>query len=54
MERGYDLVDQFLERFFTLYDSNNRTLLEGLYHKDAFFSITASYVHGQTSSASAR
>lgn len=51
---GYDLVDQFLEHYFTLYDGSSRTVLDGLYHRDALFSITANYVPSQSTSLTAR
>ncbi|XP_018573360.1 nuclear RNA export factor 1-like [Anoplophora glabripennis] len=49
----YDLANQFLEYFFTIYDSRNRMMMEGLYHTNAMFSLTASYIPGQLSSSSA-
>lgn len=48
-----DLVNQFLEYFFTAYDTD-RKLLAGLYHKDAMFSLTCVYLSGQLSSSTAR
>ncbi|XP_043481942.1 nuclear RNA export factor 1-like [Leptopilina heterotoma] len=36
------LVDQFVTHFFALYDQRNRTVLRGIYHEDAIFSITIS------------
>lgn len=50
---GLDLVNQFLEYFFTAYDTD-RKLLAGLYHKDAMFSLTCVYLSGQLSSSTAR
>ncbi|KAJ8922836.1 hypothetical protein NQ315_007871 [Exocentrus adspersus] len=50
---GFDLVNQFLEYFFTVYDNRNRSMLEGLYHKNAMFSLTAQYIPAQLSSSSA-
>ncbi|KAL1506288.1 hypothetical protein ABEB36_005680 [Hypothenemus hampei] len=47
---GVDLVNQFLEYFFTLYDTD-RSKLVGLYHCDAMFSSTCVYLAGQLSSA---
>lgn len=44
------IIDQFLEHYFTLYDSNNRTYLRGIYHPQALFSISTSYIPGQHSS----
>lgn len=51
---GHDLVDQFLEFYFTSYDSNNRSMLKNLYHKNALFSLTAEYHQNQLSSPSAQ
>lgn len=51
---GLDLVDQFLEHYFTLYDSRNRRVLESLYVKNAMFSLTAQYISGQLSTPSAQ
>lgn len=48
------LVDQFLSHFFTLYDSGDRKNLDGLYKKDALFSISCSFVHDQSTSLSVR
>lgn len=51
-QKGLDLVDQFVEHYFTLWDKN-RHLLEPLYHKDAMFTITASYLVGHITSHTA-
>ncbi|KAH0810681.1 hypothetical protein GEV33_012114 [Tenebrio molitor] len=51
---GHDLVDQFLEYYFTSYDSNNRAMLKSLYHKSALFSVTAEYQPMQLSSPNAQ
>ncbi|KAK9730629.1 Nuclear transport factor 2 (NTF2) domain [Popillia japonica] len=53
-QTGFDLVDQFLEHYFTLYDSDNRSVLDGLYHQEALFSLTSSYIPMQSTSANAR
>ncbi|KAK9885790.1 hypothetical protein WA026_013659 [Henosepilachna vigintioctopunctata] len=50
---GFDLVDQFIEYYFTTYDTD-RKLLEGLYHPNAMCSITNVYKSGQSTSSSAR
>ncbi|GJQ65379.1 hypothetical protein Trydic_g7489 [Trypoxylus dichotomus] len=50
---GYDLVDQFLEHFFTLYDTQNRAIMADLYHKEALFSVTSMYIPGQNTSSTA-
>lgn len=34
------LANQFVHHFFTLYDQSDRTILRGLYHRDAFYSMT--------------
>ncbi|CAB0030544.1 unnamed protein product [Trichogramma brassicae] len=34
------LVEQFVEHFFTAYDSSDRTVLKGLYHENAWCSTT--------------
>ncbi|ENN74378.1 hypothetical protein YQE_09035, partial [Dendroctonus ponderosae] len=47
-----DLVNQFLEYFFTAYD-RDRSDLEGLYHSNAMFSLTCVYLSGQISSGAA-
>lgn len=52
-QRGLDLVDQFVEHYFTLWDSKNRHLLEPLYHKNAMFTTTASYLVGHVTSPTA-
>ncbi|XP_044730983.1 nuclear RNA export factor 1-like [Chrysoperla carnea] len=49
-----DFVDQFLEHYFTLYDSNNRKSLEGLYYRGALFSLTCSLIMGQVTTPTAR
>lgn len=48
-----DLVDQFVEHYFTLWDSKSRDLLEPLYHKEAMFTVTASYLVGHVTSLNA-
>ncbi|GJQ65380.1 hypothetical protein Trydic_g7490 [Trypoxylus dichotomus] len=53
-QTGYDLVDQFLEHYFTLYDAQNRSVLDGLYHKEAQFSLTSNYLSLQSTSIHAR
>ncbi|XP_023024075.2 nuclear RNA export factor 1 [Leptinotarsa decemlineata] len=51
---GLDVVNQFLERYFMVYDSNNRKMLQELYHKNAMFSLNSFYYNGQFSSATTR
>jgi hypothetical protein len=48
------LADQFIRHYFTLYDCGNRRKLEGLYHSDALFSLTATYLSAQSTSNTAR
>lgn len=52
-DNSFDLVNQFLEYFFTVYDSKDRRLLSGLYHTEALFSLTTIYVPNQLSSTGA-
>ncbi|XP_076683746.1 nuclear RNA export factor 1 [Andrena cerasifolii] len=35
-----ELVTEFVTHFFNLYDQNDRTVLKGLYHKNAFYSMS--------------
>ncbi|XP_015601382.1 nuclear RNA export factor 1 [Cephus cinctus] len=35
-----NLVNQFIKHFFKLYDQEDRAVLQGLYHKDALYSMT--------------
>lgn len=51
---GKQLVEQFIEHYFSLYDSSHRNLLLGTYHVDAAISITCSYLSAQTTTANAR
>ena len=39
-EEREDLVTKFVSHFFNLYDQNDRTVLKGLYHKNAFYSMS--------------
>ncbi|KAL3284584.1 hypothetical protein HHI36_018741 [Cryptolaemus montrouzieri] len=50
---GFNIVDQFIDYFFPLYDSE-RKLLENLYNPNAMCSMTNLYKNGQTSSHAAR
>lgn len=47
-------VDQFLEHFFTLYDSIHRSALTAMYHNKAIFSLSTSYIPDQITSISTR
>ncbi|XP_049769208.1 nuclear RNA export factor 1-like isoform X2 [Schistocerca cancellata] len=49
-----ELADQFIEHFFTLYDGEDRTWLWDLYHEDAYFSLSSTYLPGQSTATSAR
>lgn len=40
---GSDIVRQFLEQYFVIYDSDNRQPLLNAYHENAIFSLTAAY-----------
>ncbi|KAJ8922787.1 hypothetical protein NQ315_007822 [Exocentrus adspersus] len=40
VHEGGDLVEQFLEYFFTEYDKSDRSDIAGLYHEDAMLSVT--------------
>lgn len=40
---GQDIVRQFLEQYFIIYDSADRQPLIQAYHEHALFSMTASY-----------
>lgn len=51
---GYELVNRFLEHFFTFYDSPHRALLITLYHGNAMFSLTSSYLTGQLSTSTSK
>lgn len=48
------LADQFVRHFFTLYDGDNRMKLGGMYHGDALFSLTSTYLPAQSTSSTAR
>lgn len=45
---GADIVRQFLEQYFAIFDSDNRQPLLDAYHESAMFSLTATY-HSQPS-----
>lgn len=47
---GIPLIEQFLDHYFTLYDSRNRRALTDVYHKSAMFSLNTVYHQGQMSS----
>ncbi|XP_049768590.1 nuclear RNA export factor 1-like isoform X1 [Schistocerca cancellata] len=47
-----ELADQFIEHFFTLYDGEVRTGLQGLYHENAYFSLSSTYYAGQSTATS--
>ncbi|KAF5302375.1 hypothetical protein FQA39_LY10414 [Lamprigera yunnana] len=48
---GQDLVDQFLEHYFTLYDGPDRSILSCVYHDAAMFSLTCTYLVGQSTTS---
>ncbi|KAF5277675.1 hypothetical protein FQA39_LY18444 [Lamprigera yunnana] len=45
---GQDIVRQFLQQYFDIFDSNSRQPLLHAYHEHAMFSFTTSYAYGQT------
>jgi len=45
---GADIVRQFLEQYFIIYDSNDRQPLLNAYHENAMFSLTAAYTQHQS------
>jgi hypothetical protein len=49
-----NLADQFIRHFFTLYDGDDRMKLSGMYHGDALFSLTSTYLPAQSTSNTAR
>lgn len=53
-EEGLNMVRQFLEQFYQLYDSDNREQLANAYHNDAMFSITSTYPPGQSSTTTSK
>jgi nuclear RNA export factor len=53
-EEGMPLVQQFLEQYYQLYDSDNRQPLVNAYHNDAMFSLTSTYPPGQSSTTSSK
>ncbi|KAJ8982181.1 hypothetical protein NQ317_001505 [Molorchus minor] len=50
---GADLVSQFVEYFFTVYDSEDRSDIAGLYDVNAMFSVTATIIPDQLTTKSA-
>ncbi|KAF5288344.1 hypothetical protein FQR65_LT12079 [Abscondita terminalis] len=46
---GQEIVRQFLEQYFEIFDSNSRQPLLQAYHENAMFSMTSSYAFGQNS-----
>ncbi|KAJ8949836.1 hypothetical protein NQ318_000535, partial [Aromia moschata] len=51
---GGDLVNQFIEYFFTAYDLEDRTKMVDLYHKNAIFSTTCTIITNQKTTSTAR
>nr|CAD7397577.1 unnamed protein product [Timema poppensis] len=49
-----ELVNDFIQHYFSLYDGDIRKKMQGLYHRDALYSLTATYLPGQTTSSTAR
>lgn len=46
-QEGQGIVRQFLEQYFTIFDSGNRQSLLQAYHENALFSLTMAYPYGQ-------
>lgn len=42
-EAGAEIVRQFLEQYFIIYDSDNRQRLLDAYHEHARFSLTSTF-----------
>ncbi|XP_069677652.1 nuclear RNA export factor 1-like [Periplaneta americana] len=51
---NYNLADQFVRYYFTTYDGEDRSNLKGLYHINASFSLTSTYLPAQSTSNTAR
>ena len=49
-----NLVGQFLEQYFKLFDSENRLPLEAAYHQEAMFSLSVAHEPGSSNKYSAR
>ncbi|XP_049943489.1 nuclear RNA export factor 1-like isoform X1 [Schistocerca serialis cubense] len=49
-----EFADQFIEHFFTLYDDSDRMKLRGLYHKNAYFSLSCLCLDAQMTTPNAR
>jgi hypothetical protein len=47
-------LQQFLTHYFSILDSEKRHLLFGLYHSEALFSITSTFLAGQSTSTNAK
>ncbi|XP_071559202.1 nuclear RNA export factor 1 [Temnothorax nylanderi] len=44
-DKTQDFAHKFVSHFFSLYDQLDRTVLRGLYHKDAFYSMSFAIPH---------
>ncbi|XP_060530187.1 nuclear RNA export factor 1-like [Cylas formicarius] len=53
-DSGIDLANQFVEYYFTVYDSRSKLGLENIYDKNAMFSLTSTYHPNQLSSKTAQ
>ncbi|XP_059472695.1 uncharacterized protein LOC132195025 [Neocloeon triangulifer] len=53
MPEAQDFTRQFLTHFFSLFDSERRDLLQGLYHSKALLSMTSTFLDDQTTSDNA-
>lgn len=47
-QEGQDIIRQFLEQYFLIYDSPSRQPLLQAYHENAMFSMTMAYPYGMT------
>jgi nuclear RNA export factor len=53
-EEGMTIVQQFVNQYYHLYDSDNREPLVSAYHNDAMFSVTSAYPPRQSSTTSSK
>lgn len=49
-EDGENLANQFIEHYFTIYDSNDRNALEPLYYNKALMSVRSAIIEDQLTS----
>lgn len=53
-DEGGQLANQFIEHYFTLYDSHDREALVSLYDKDALIAVRSSIIPSQITSTSVK